>query len=316
MDSKTVTSGFSINTLGSKLSGNCRSLKMLLRVLILSNLFNVVWTCGPNEIGWRDGATGTISCGQCTSCPAGMEPTVGCGTTVDIGTVLECRVCVAGKTYSESDSVALCQACTVCSSAVPVLKQCTADSNTKCGSCPKGHYKDDFIEDCFKCSWCCEGDQDYVPECAQQGLPFKQSCKDLGNDCVGPTTRSSSNTTAQVPNNFTNARAHTGVTDVTLPTVKNQTTEELSLVFVLVVTLLIAAAGIVYLLVRKGRGRCPGWHSKFHYPTKVSQESSRDVTVVAQQSQQADSTSACLVIGTGSDIKKQDSGVMEVETRL
>ena len=168
--------------------------------------FSVVLSCGSKEIGWRDGTTGTVSCGRCTSCPPGMEPTVGCGTTVDTGTVLECRECVAGKTYSESDSVGLCQACTVCSSAVAVLKQCTADSNTKCGKCPKGHYKDDFAEDCFKCSWCCKGDNDYVPECVEQGLPSKQRCKDLGNDCGSPTVRYSRNTTADVSNNFNDTK--------------------------------------------------------------------------------------------------------------
>ena len=120
-----------------------------------------------------------------------MEPSIECGTTANIGTVLECYTCVQGKTYSDSEGIGLCQACTICDQEVAIIKQCTTESNTRCGSCPPGHYKDEFIGACFKCSWCCDGNSDYAPDCTSQGLPLKQSCKDLGNNC-GPTSSVSS----------------------------------------------------------------------------------------------------------------------------
>lgn len=159
-------------------------------------------------IRWRNKTTGAITCSPCTGCPKGMEPSIACGATVDEGTVLECRECIAGKSFSDSEGVGQCQMCTTCSQKVAVLKQCTTESNTVCGSCPPGFYEDDFIGGCFKCSLCCEGNNDLATDCESQGLPPKQRCKDL-NSCGTADLVDHSSTPASSDRNISTATPDT-----------------------------------------------------------------------------------------------------------
>jgi len=70
-----------------------------------------------------------------------------------------------------------CKACSKCSVGQKELIPCNLTSDTVCGECDKGFYKDNGNNECKPCSACCNDHKDvHVKKCAEQNMPGNLQC--------------------------------------------------------------------------------------------------------------------------------------------
>ncbi|XP_031554478.1 uncharacterized protein LOC116291449 [Actinia tenebrosa] len=87
-------------------------------------------------------------CKMCISCPKGFGPTHQCGGRYWNGTIIKCKTCPNGVSYSEEDSIASCQPCRQCGGR-ETSRNCTPNSDTICSNnCRVGYIMNDAVEDC------------------------------------------------------------------------------------------------------------------------------------------------------------------------
>ena len=100
----------------------------------------------------------TVECIDCLTCPAGMEPSVACGTTVKNDVALRCVRCRPGMTYSDLRSKHGCKPCTRCPPGKVVISSCSIHHDTRCHSRCTARQLSISINstitcaDCVKCS--------------------------------------------------------------------------------------------------------------------------------------------------------------------
>ena len=125
-------------------------------------------------------------CLDCPDCPAGSQPSVHCGTSVNYWPDIHCVPCKLGKTYSDKYDKGQCKACTVCSTGKAIIKNCTLSSNRRCDNkCKQGYYAVPFIFGCFPCSQCChDGNDEHPAECAHS----KNTCAVRSLPCANVRT--------------------------------------------------------------------------------------------------------------------------------
>ena len=110
------------------------------------------------------------TCVTCPECPEGQGLSTQCGSRVPKGTKIQCVLCQANVSYSNSHGIESCKACQECGLR-NVIQHCTTEKNRICGTkCPQGFYLDDN-HICQECYFCCGN----VSE-AQR----RQGCKDIG----------------------------------------------------------------------------------------------------------------------------------------
>ena len=110
------------------------------------------------------------TCVTCPECPEGQGLSTQCGSRVPKGTKIQCVLCQANVSYSNSHGIESCKACQECGLR-NVIQHCTTEKNRICGTkCPQGYYLDDN-HICQECYFCCGN----VSE-AQR----RQGCKDIG----------------------------------------------------------------------------------------------------------------------------------------
>ena len=116
------------------------------------------------------------TCRICPKCPPGQGLPIQCGSKVPNGTSTDCKSCKA-KTYSDSYDSSHCKSCSDCGSKT-VLQQCTPFQNSKCGTCPPGHFLQPLTDECKECYFCCDDvtESDYLQECKNLGMPKNKRC--------------------------------------------------------------------------------------------------------------------------------------------
>ncbi|KAL9987785.1 hypothetical protein ACROYT_G002147 [Oculina patagonica] len=113
-----------------------------------------------------------IECKTCPDCPEGLGLSPQCGTRVTMDIKIECRPCIANKTYSDSHGIESCKACPECGLR-NVNQSCTPSQKRECGTeCPQRHFLD-HNNICQECYFCC----DSVSEAAR-----RKECKEIGMD--------------------------------------------------------------------------------------------------------------------------------------
>ena len=91
----------------------------------------------------------------------------------------ECKQpkCQEGQYLVATKKGGHCKACSKCSVGQKELIPCNLTSDTICGECDKGFYKDDANNECKPCSACCNDDKDvHVEKCAEQNMPENLQC--------------------------------------------------------------------------------------------------------------------------------------------
>lgn len=132
--------------------------------------------CKTDQYILVNNLSGEVSCRDCPVCPLGTGLARECGSIVDDSNLIKCKECETGKMFSDERAATQCKKCSTCSAKV-VTKQCTNDSDSKCGECLHGYYKDNSTMRCAQCSYCCGDDSDTrLQECIQQGMSSTQQC--------------------------------------------------------------------------------------------------------------------------------------------
>ena len=145
--------------------------------------------CEPEQIHWNATTGRRYRCLECPDCPAGLQPSVPCGTSVAYGTPVHCISCQFGRTYSKNYGKARCEACTVCAEGKLIKRNCTLSSNTECDDkCSEGYYHVPFVFNCFRCEKCCGDEKD---EIAQECKHHQSKCKARSVPCPDIPTKAS-----------------------------------------------------------------------------------------------------------------------------
>lgn len=84
-----------------------------------------------------------------------------------------------GKTYSEKNDISECKSCNDCTGK-NVLQKCSKLNNSECGTCLPEYYSVDEVDDCKKCSFCCEDalEHEHLRQCKDLGMPRHMQCED------------------------------------------------------------------------------------------------------------------------------------------
>ena len=119
------------------------------------------------------------TCRICPTCPPGYGLPVQCGIRVSNFTSTDCEQCMEGKTYSEKNDISECKSCNDCTGK-NVLQKCSKLNNSKCGTCLPEYYSVDEVDDCKKCSFCCEDalEHEHLRQCKALGMPWHMQCED------------------------------------------------------------------------------------------------------------------------------------------
>ena len=119
------------------------------------------------------------TCRICPKCPPGYGLPVQCGSRVSNFTSTDCEQCMEGKTYSEKNDISECKSCNDCRGR-NVLQKCSKLNNGKCGTCLPEYYLDSQVDDCKKCSFCCEDalEHEHLRQCKDLGMPRHMQCED------------------------------------------------------------------------------------------------------------------------------------------
>ena len=169
---------------------------------------NAEKSCKPDQIVWKSDTR--YKCLECPDCPAGFQPSVSCGSSVEYGTPVHCVKCALG-TYSNIYGKIQCHSCTVCSEGKAIKNNCSLFANTECDDkCIDGYYHEALISDCFRCAECCGDEHDEkAMDCAggkkkckirSTGKPCKRKESTTGGTTMTTTTTSDnklSSTTSQ-----------------------------------------------------------------------------------------------------------------------
>ena len=120
----------------------------------------------PNDPGAE------IECMKCPECPEGLGSSPQCGSRVTKDTKIECKLCLANITYSDSHGIGSCKPCQECG-LKNVIQHCTPDQKRICGTiCPKGYFLD-HNHICQECFFCCDN--------VREGNR-RHGCKKIGMD--------------------------------------------------------------------------------------------------------------------------------------
>lgn len=119
------------------------------------------------------------TCRICPKCPPGYGLPVQCGSRVSNFTSTDCEQCMEGKTYSEKNDISECKSCNDCTGK-NVLQKCSKLNNSECGTCLPEYYSVDEVDDCKKCSFCCEDalEHEHLRQCKDLGMPRHMQCED------------------------------------------------------------------------------------------------------------------------------------------
>ncbi|XP_029191321.2 uncharacterized protein LOC114957912 isoform X1 [Acropora millepora] len=171
----------------------------VINLAVLAYEVNAEKSCKPDQIVWKSDTR--FKCLDCPDCPAGSQPSVPCGSSVEYRTPVHCVKCALG-TYSNIYGNIQCNPCTVCSEGRGIKNNCSLFANTECNdNCIDGYYHEAALtSDCFRCTECC-GDED--DEKAMDCAGGKKKCKirSTGKPCkrkessTGATTTTSTTTT-------------------------------------------------------------------------------------------------------------------------
>lgn len=172
-------------------------------VIILAMLayeVNAEKSCKPDQIVWKSDTR--YKCLECPDCPAGSQPSVSCGSSVEYRTPVRCVKCTLGRTYSNIYGKSQCQECTVCSEGRAIKNNCSLFANTECDDkCIDGYYHEALIFKCFRCAECCGDEHDEkAMDCAGGEKKCKirstrKPCKRKESSTGATTTTSSTTTT-------------------------------------------------------------------------------------------------------------------------
>ena len=123
------------------------------------------------------------TCRICPKCPPGYGLPVQCGSRVSNFTSTDCEQCMEGKTYSEKNDISECKSCNDCKGR-NVLQKCSKLNNGKCGTCLPEYYSDSEVDDCKKCSFCCEDalEHEHLRQCKALGMPWHMQCEDTNKN--------------------------------------------------------------------------------------------------------------------------------------
>ena len=123
------------------------------------------------------------TCRICPKCPPGYGLPVQCGSRVSIFNSTDCEQCIEGKTYSDKNDISECKSCDDCTGR-NVLQKCSKLNNGKCGTCLPEYYLDSELEDCKKCSFCCEDalEHEHLRQCNALGMPWHMQCEDTNKN--------------------------------------------------------------------------------------------------------------------------------------
>ena len=169
-------------------------LKLALNIFLQVYGAKADFPCKTQQIHWIGSPGRRYKCLECPDCPAGLQPSVPCGSSVAFGTSIHCVPCQLDKTYSNKYGKVQCEACTVCSKGKAIKKNCTLFSNAECDDkCASGFYPEPFIFDCFPCAKCCgDGEDETALECAN----YENKCKVRSTPCTNvPATKAADITT-------------------------------------------------------------------------------------------------------------------------
>ena len=119
------------------------------------------------------------TCRICPKCPPGYGLPVQCGSRVSNFTSTDCEQCMEGKTYSEKNDISECKSCNDCTGK-NVLQKCSKLNNSECGTCLPEYYSVDEVDDCKKCSFCCEDalEHEHLRQCKDLGMLRHMQCED------------------------------------------------------------------------------------------------------------------------------------------
>lgn len=134
--------------------------------------------CTEQHITTINASTGKcVDCWPCLECHEGSGSTVPCGSTVNVGTKLQCVLCVPGANFSDSTGTGQCRPCGMCSGKHEiVLSECTGESNVMC-KCDVGFFRNKTTQECLPCASCCSGDYNILEHCQRDGDTIKKKCK-------------------------------------------------------------------------------------------------------------------------------------------
>ncbi|XP_031572977.1 uncharacterized protein LOC116306979 [Actinia tenebrosa] len=89
-------------------------------------------------------------CKMCISCPEGFGPTRPCGGRYSTGTIIKCKPCPNGVSYSKEHSIASCEPCHQCDGR-ETLRKCTPNSDTNCSTkCRVGYIMSHAVDECVQ----------------------------------------------------------------------------------------------------------------------------------------------------------------------
>lgn len=104
-----------------------------------------------------------------------------CGTSVAIGTPIECVYCVKGVNYSNTNDYSQCKSCRDCSPHEKSSGNCTTteDASRCLEICRKGFYWNNVTNACDQCSVCCgQPPTNHEKQCEDSGLPVTLQCRE------------------------------------------------------------------------------------------------------------------------------------------
>ena len=190
---------------------------------------NAEKSCKSDQIVWKSDTR--YKCLECPDCPAGFQPSVSCGSSVEYGTPVHCVKCALGRTYSNIYGTSQCQECTVCSEGRAIKNNCSLFANSECDDkCIDGYYHEAALtSDCFRCTECC-GDED--DEKAMDCAGGKKKCKirSTGKPCkrkessTGATTTTSTTTTMTTTTTTTTTRSDNKLSSTASQPIKQEST--------------------------------------------------------------------------------------------
>ena len=116
-----------------------------------------------------------------TECHPGSGMNIPCGTSVAIGTPIECVYCVKGVNYSDTNDYSQCKSCRDCSPHEKSSGNCTTteDASRCLEICRKGFYWNNVTNACDQCSVCCgQPPTNHEKQCEDSGLPVTLQCRE------------------------------------------------------------------------------------------------------------------------------------------
>ena len=116
---------------------------------------------------------GKHSCLPCPICSSDLGLTKPCGGFLYNEVVPKCEPPTLRKTFINQQGIL--QSCKNCSLGQEVIVNCSAKSDTICGSCQPGFYFNDVSKSCEECFWCCSySDSKQIKKCIRGGLLFAE----------------------------------------------------------------------------------------------------------------------------------------------